>query len=217
MSDEYVIYVIDTETTGLDAVENDVIEISACRLVFGQQTEREQKTWMLKALNPRTISEEALNINKHKRDDILHLTKFGRENYKDPSEVIIEIEDWVMEDGVSAMDRIFAGQNPKFDVRALEELWKKMESPDTFPFALETGNRIIDTKQLAVMIDLCTGKRRRHYNLTSLIKAFGVKKAKAHTAAGDVQMTTDLLLRMLEAIKPVASESFCDCYVEIDK
>jgi len=216
MNSDYIIYVVDTETTGLNAVANDVIEISMCRFSLNDSDNREQKTWLLKALNPETISEEALNVNKHKRNDILHLTKFGRENYKEPSDVLVEIEQWMMEDGVSAMDRVFAGQNPNFDVKAMIELWRKVDSIDTFPFAVERGNRVIDTKQLALMVDLCTGQRRRYYNLSSLVKSFGVKKAKAHTAAGDVQMTTDLFIKFLAPLKETVSNEFKTCYSSSD-
>jgi DNA polymerase III epsilon subunit-like protein len=212
----YVIYVIDCETTGLDAVKNDVIEISACRLTSdeGSNYTREQSTWRLKALDPSTIEDKALAINGHNRDDIMHLTKFGKENYKEPADVISEIELWVMEDGMSAMDRVFVGQNPKFDIDALRELWRKAGSYDTFPFALENNNRVLDTKQIATLFDLCVGKRRRYYNLTSLVKSFGVKRGKAHQAAEDVRMTTDLLLRFIEPIKSIVSDNFSDCYID---
>ena len=75
MNEGYVLYVIDTETTGLDAEKNDVIEASFCRLNFlSENVDREQKTWLFKALNPDTIEAEALAINGHKREDILGLT-----------------------------------------------------------------------------------------------------------------------------------------------
>jgi DNA polymerase III alpha subunit (gram-positive type) len=213
----YVIYVCDTETTGLDAEANDVIEISACRLMYDQgQVQSEQKTWLLKAMNPATIQEEALKINGHKREDILHLTKYGKDNYVLPSVVVPEIEMWIMEDNVSNVDRIFAGQNPNFDILALQALWRKTGSPDTFPFAVEKGNRIIDTKQIATLFDICTGRRRQHYNLSSLVKAFGVKKGKAHQAAEDVRMTTDLLIKFLEPIRPVVLTVFGQAYGDDD-
>lgn len=209
----YVIYVTDTETTGLDAIANDVIEISMCRVIYENgKASQEQKTWLLKAMNPKTISDEALRVNGHQRDDILHLTKHGKENYMLPTQVVAEIELWVMDDNVSATDRIFAGQNPNFDISALQELWNKVGSPTTFPFALENNNRVIDTKQIATFIDLCTGRRRQYYNLSSLVKAFGVKKGKAHQAAEDVRMTVDLLIAMMDPVRNLIAESFKDCY-----
>lgn len=214
MNNGYVIYVCDTETTGLDAVLNDVIEISMCRVNMDAEgtVETEQKTWLLKALDAKTIQDEALAINGHKREDILHLSKFGKENYRLPAEVVAEIELWMMDDNVSAVDRIFAGQNPNFDINALKELWRKVDSPTTFPFAVENNNRVIDTKQIVTLFDLCIGKRRLYYNLSALVKAFGVKKGKAHQAAEDTRMTTDLLVKLLEPIRQVVAESFKDCY-----
>jgi DNA polymerase III epsilon subunit-like protein len=213
----YVIYVCDTETTGLNPVENDVIEISMCRLIIdGEETNSEQKTWLIKALNPRTIQDEALAKNGHKREDILHLSKFGRDNYKLANDVVADIELWVMEDDVSAVDRVFVGQNPDFDVAMMQELWKKVGSPTTFPFALEKGQRILDTMQIVTLFDICIGKRRLYYNLSSLVKAFGVKKGKAHQAAEDVRMTTDLLIKLLTPIKPIVTENFKDSYPNED-
>lgn len=214
MNNGYVIYVCDTETTGLDAVLNDVIEISMCRVNMDAEgkVETEQKTWLLKALDAKTIQDEALAVNGHKREDILHLSKFGKENYRLPAEVVAEIELWMMDDNVSAVDRIFAGQNPNFDINAMKELWRKVGSPTTFPFAVENNNRVIDTKQIVTLFDLCIGKRRLYYNLSALVKAFGVKKGKAHQAAEDTRMTTDLLVKLLDPIRQVVAESFKDCY-----
>ncbi len=209
----YILYICDTETTGLDAEINDVIEISICRLVYDQEKiQTDQKTWLLKALNSVSIQDEALRINGHKREDILQLTKYGKENYRLPSIVVPEIEMWIMEDGVSNVDRIFVGQNPNFDVQALQALWRKSGSPDTFPFAVENGNRIIDTKQIATLFDVCTGRRRQYYNLSALVKAFGVKKGKAHQASEDVRMTTDLLIKFLDPIRQTVLTAFGEAY-----
>ncbi len=217
MDSGYIIYVVDTETTGLSAKENDVIEISMCRFTMDDLDNKEQKTWYLKALNPTTIQDEALAVNNHKREDILHLTKFGRDTYQEPDKVVADIERWVMTDNMSAMDRIMGGQNVQFDVNALRELWKRVDCYDTFPFDLRKGNRVIDTKMFATAIDLCTGRRRRHYNLSTLVKSFGVKKRKAHRAEDDVAMTVDLLVKMLEPLKGSAKEAFEDCYTDLDQ
>ena len=213
----YIIYVVDTETTGLSSMDNDVIEISACRFKMESPSETEQKTWYLKALNPATIQEEALSVNKHKREDILHLTKFGKETYKDPSEVVADIERWIISDKMSAMDRVIAGQNVQFDVKALTALWDKVGCLNTFPFSVEKGNRIIDTMMLATAIDVCTGNRRRYYNLGTLVKSFGVKKRQAHKAEDDVAMTVELLIKMLSPLIKPASIEFANCYTDLDQ
>lgn len=213
MIEGYVIYVIDCETTSLDTLNGDVVEISAARLIprDNGSYEEEQRTWLLKALNPKAITDEALKINGHVREDILCLTKEGKEKYKHPLDVVNDIELWMMDDNVSSMDRIFAGQNPFFDIEALKHLWKKVGKND-FPFAIENNNRVIDTKQMVVLFDVCTGKRRKYYNLSNLVKACGVKKGKAHRADEDVRMTKDLLLKLISFIKEPVAEAFKDCY-----
>ncbi len=216
MSEGYVIYVCDTETTGLNATENDVIELSMFRLIPQDDSsyKEDQRTWLIKAVNPKSISDEALSKNGHKREDILHLSKFGKENYLLPQDVIDQIEAWMMEDNVSAVDRIFAGQNPNFDLDFLKEFWKRCgrSTENDFPFMVNNGNRIIDTKQIVVLFDICTGRRRKHYNLSSLVKAVGVKKGKAHKADEDTRMTKDLMMKLVSIIKAVVSEQFKDSY-----
>jgi DNA polymerase III epsilon subunit-like protein len=216
MDDNFILYVVDTETTNLDTKLGDVIEVSMCRLSIEDEIKSEQKTWLLKAMNPTMISDESLAVNKHKREDILHLTKYGKDNYKLPEDVVSEIELWVACDNVSSVDRVFIGQNPNFDIQALQELWSRVGSPSTFPFAIERGNRVIDTKQIVTLFDVCVGRRRLYYNLGSLVKSFGIKKDKAHSAAGDVAMTRDLLIKLLTPIKSIVTESFKDCYLNED-
>ena len=71
---DYVIYVVDVETTGLDDRANDVIELSMHRL-----TDDVQKTWCLKPINVNNIDPDSLRINGHKLENLLHQTKFGKE------------------------------------------------------------------------------------------------------------------------------------------
>lgn len=214
---EYIIYVIDTETTGLDADKHDIIEISASRFRLSDPAKVEQMTWYLKPLSPETMDQEALDINKHKREDLLHLTDFGKETYKKPEEVIVDIENWVMEDRMSAMDRFVCGQNVTFDTVRMKKLWKKLKSSSTFPFDFTNDDRIFDTKHFAGAIDLLLGRRRRYYNLGNLVKAFGVKKRKAHRAEDDVAMTLDLMVAMLSPLIKVAKESFQENYLDVDE
>lgn len=211
----YVLYVVDCETTGTNPNEHDVIEVCFWRL-----TDDESKTWCLKPLNVETIDDRALKINKHKREDIIHKTAKGRETYLDPVTVLPEIEMWIMQDGVGTEDRVFVGQNPQFDYDFLVKLWQKVGSEDTFPFGFWRGEGaerknlgfLIDTIQIARLIDLCTNKKRRRYNLGSLVKDFSITKAVAHRADGDVKMTRDLFLKMLEGLRESAQEHFDDCY-----
>ena len=211
--DQYVLYVQDTETTGLVPGVNEIIEVSFLRIFLKEDGPvREQKTWLIKATKPDTIDDEALAINKHKREDILWQTKYGRENYLKPEDAILEIEAWISEDEMSAHDRVFAGQNPMFDFNHMVAFWKGLDAEDTFPFLNGHNKLIVDTKQLALFFDICLGKKREKYNLSSLVKAFGVKKGKAHRADEDTRMTADLLQIFIDGSKTSIKESFDESY-----
>lgn len=200
----FVIYVVDTETTGFDPDKNDVIELSIYRL-----SDDTQKTWCLKPFNNDTIEAGALRVNGHKLEDLKHETKLGRETYLSPQKVVVDVENWMMEDGVTSEDRILLGQNPSFDKNFLEKLWAKCDSRGTFPF----GRKMMDTIQIVLLMDLARGYKRQAYGLGSLVSDFGVKKEKAHRADADTRMTKELWLKLLEFAKvayantPIETES----------
>lgn len=190
---DYVIYVADVETTGLDNRVNDVIEVSLHRL-----TDNVQKTWCMKPFNPNAIDPDSLRINGHKKEDLLHQTKEGRERYLDPNKVIIEIENFVLEDGMDTAHRILAGQNIGFDVNYLEQHWIKGQVRDSFPFSVK---RMLDTMQIEFFMDLCKGQMSEGYSLANLTKKYGLKNEKAHTAEADVKVTKEVLMKQIEVFQ----------------
>src|ERR1035437_8023971 len=97
---DYKFYCCDSETTGLSSVKNDIIELSIYRL-----SDDVQKTWTIEPVSIENIELGALRVNGHKLDDLKLLTKFGRDTYREPKEVIVEIENWLQEDGVPAESR----------------------------------------------------------------------------------------------------------------
>lgn len=211
----YSLYVIDCETTGTDPEKHDIIEVCFWRL-----NEPEGKVWSLKSVHEDTIEDGALYVNKHKREDITGKTQEGRDTYKDPAEVLPEIEMWIMEDNCAAEDRVIIGQNPMFDYRFLFELWRRSGDENEFPFGYwmeMDGKRqhkpfLIDTIDIAKLFDILLDKKRKAYNLGSLVKSFGVTKCTAHRADGDVKMTKELFEKMVEPLKSVIEENFSDCY-----
>jgi DNA polymerase III epsilon subunit-like protein len=188
----YILYIADCETTGLDSHIHDIIEISLLRLSDG-----EQKTWWLKPLNPDHIDPAALRVNGHKLEDLLHKTKEGREKYLEPSKVIIDIENWIGNDGVPTEQRVLVGQNIGFDRERFEQLWIKCQAKDSMPF----GRRTMDTMIWAFMMDYVQGKMADSYSLSGLIKRYGIKNAAAHTAAADVLATKELFEAQVAEIK----------------
>lgn len=191
---DYVIYVCDTETTGLNHIKHDVIELSLFRL-----TDMVQKTWFIKPVNVETADAGALRVNGHKLEDLRWETKFGRETYKDASKTIIEIENWIAEDNVPTERRVLLAQNTIYDKNMLEALWAKCDASDSFPF----GRRTLDTSSIEFFLDWCRGNMSEGYSLSTLVKKYGVKNDKAHSAAADTKAAKEVFEKQVEFFKKV--------------
>lgn len=191
---DYVIYIADVETTGLDSRKNDIIELSLFRL-----NDSASKTWCIKPINLENIESAALRINGHKLEDLRHETRIGKDRYLDPQKTIIEIENWILEDNVPNEKRILCGQNISFDKDMLEQLWSKCNSLDTFPF----GRRLLDTMQIEFFLDWCKGTMAEGYSLSNLTKKYGIKNEKAHTAEADVKATKEVFEKQVEFFKKI--------------
>ena len=83
-----------------------------------------------------------------------------------------------------------------------------MGQKNNFPFDLTKGARVLNTMQIALIVDLCLQTRRDFYNLGSLVKDFGITKRTSHRAEGDTQMTADILVKFLKVVMPAIQESF---------
>jgi DNA polymerase III epsilon subunit-like protein len=184
----YSLFLADCETTGLDAIKNDVIELSLYRL-----SDNTQKTWCIKPINLNNIDQDALRINHHKLEDITHQTAYGRETYLDPNKVIVEIENWVADDNVPTTNRVLVGANTGFDKGFLDQLWTKCNSSDTLPF----GRRYLDVQQIEFFLNLCQDNMLDSYSLSSLVKKYGLTNTKSHTAAADTVVTKDVFLKQV--------------------
>lgn len=160
----YAFYLLDVESTGLDSRLQDVIELSILRFETG-----EQKTWCLKPTNFDNIEPSALRINGHKLEDLRWETPYGRETYREPSQVLVEVENWIMEDNIATETRCMVGQNVSFDRDFLIQTWTKCQAKDSFPF----GRRYLDTMVIEMFLDLCQDKMAEGYSLANLAKKYG--------------------------------------------
>jgi DNA polymerase III epsilon subunit-like protein len=197
MIENYLLYFVDSETSGLCPIKNDVIELSFLRYDPDNIELQEQKTWFMQPINKDNIDAGALRINGYKLEDLLWQTSFGRETFKDPNKVLVEIENWIAEDNCPAENRILVGHNVLFDKNMLEQLWNKCNARETFPF----GRRCLDTMMMELTLDLAKGKFAEGYSLNNLVKKYGVVNSKAHTASADTLATKEVFEKQIAMLK----------------
>jgi DNA polymerase III epsilon subunit-like protein len=186
------IYYCDVESTGLDFYKHSPIEISLIR-----NSTKEQKTWFLAPLDIENIDLDALKMNHNKYEDVIGKTKEGKLKYIDPRKVLIDIENWIVDDNMTTNERWLCGHNIAFDKYMLEFLWKKCNTFDSFPF----GRRMLDTMQVQLLLDLKDNALSDNYTLSNCIKRYGIKNAKAHSAEADIKATSELFLKQISLMK----------------
>jgi DNA polymerase III alpha subunit (gram-positive type) len=190
--ENYAFYCADTETTSLDLMTGDIIELSIYRM-----ENDEQKTWCLKPLNPDRIDPGALRVNGHKLDDLLWRTKEGKDRYLEPTSTLVEIEDWLAQDNLPAEKRFLIAHNASYDKNMMEQLWIKCNAKDSFPF----GRRFIDTMTLELAIDYAKGQFAEGYSLNNLVKKYGVKNEKVHSASADTLATKQVFDKQIKYLR----------------
>jgi len=184
-----ILYICDTETTGLDPKETEIIELSLIRLV-----DDEQETWKLRPFNFSTIQPKALEVNNTSMIDLKN-----PEIYIETEKVLPLIENWVLDDGRSIYDRVLVGHNIQFDYEFMMSTWEKAKTFETFPFS-KFGS-VIDTKGIAMLLDYLNEKDESKYNLGACVKRCGLQKRAFHGAAEDTLATKDLFQYLCKQLK----------------
>ncbi len=187
---KYELYCIDTETTGLNYIKNEPVEISIYRL-----STNEQKTWCLKPINMDNIEQGALRVNGLKLEDLKGLTKEGRDKYLPADKVLVDIENWVNDDNLPTSQRLMVGQNVNFDKQMMLSLWEKCGAKDSFPFSDKYS---LDTMMIEFFLDYSQGSFAEGYNLKALTKKYNIKNERAHSAADDVKATVGVFLKQID-------------------
>lgn len=106
-------YVIDTETTGLDCVRQEMIEIGIIR-----EKDKVQLCRTLKADYPERASLDALAITNRTLADL--------EKGEDREKVVRECHDFLLSDGLTPAHRCIVGHNIQFDRKFLHAEWEKV-------------------------------------------------------------------------------------------
>jgi DNA polymerase III epsilon subunit-like protein len=166
---------IDTETTGLDLVDHDIIDFASLQVDWDKDKNKfnviSQYTTKIKSDNIHLASEQALKINHYKED-------FWRNapNGKEVAGIIKQI--------IKTSD-VIIGQNVVFDYRFINKLFdcKNLQTPK-WP-------KYWDTKHMADQLVL--ERKLKKSSLDYTCKHFNIKNiGRPHTAMCDVLRTFEL-------------------------
>lgn len=170
----------DTETTGFDAIKNDIIEFAAIFEING--TIRSKIDIYLQPLNYKDISKEALDIQKVTIQDLKKYTP-TKDGF---NAIIAEFDKYV--DKYNKMDKfIVCGHNVSFDLRFLTQLAEKMNFKYLNSYLHTNPDKFIDlldkTKKLKSKIGL------KNCKLLTIYEHLFNEQFVAHNALNDIEAT----------------------------
>jgi DNA polymerase III alpha subunit (gram-positive type) len=170
MSEGLAYYVLDTETTGLRVGEQEIVEISIVR-----GNDKTQLTRVIKALNPKAASYDALLLTGKTQADLAK--GIGK------VEAINDVDAFFKQDGLTPAHRCIVAHNASFDKRFLHHMWTEQGREFQADLWLDT---IAMSKRLAAQM----GQPKAKVKLEMAMDLFGLKKfAGSHTARGDSRNT----------------------------
>ncbi len=183
---------IDTETTGLDADKNQIIDI--CLLLIDDKFEVKDELHLFAFPSADAVIEpKAIEVNGYTQE------KWVEKNAVTQEEMFNRIYEFIK--GYKRLKLI--AHNVGFDQGFLKKLFEKHYKPGDgrIPFGNLVDYHNLDTMCIAMFIDFAkVGQSRRSYRLATLTEAYGVEHDAAHTARSDIYGCVKLLHKMKEAM-----------------
>ena len=181
----------DVETTGLDPVKNDIIQIAGIIEIDGQI--KEEFNIKMQPMDYSTVEQGALDVNGITIEEI-KTYQYAKEGY----EQLLKIFDKYVYKFNKKDKFIPAGYNVAFDVNFLFEFFKKQKN-------LYCGSYLnyhkIDPLPVLLMLSLKGTLKLDSFKLVDVCKALEIPLLDAHDAMADIKATRDLTLRILEYLK----------------
>ena len=180
----------DTETTGLDAVKNDIIQLGLIMEVNGVDVEKHDLK--CQPFDYSAIKQEALDIHGYSVEDI--------KKFPPPEEMyntlLAMLKKYIPEYSRPRQKFYPAGYNLEFDINFLTEFFKK-NGDDSLVFW--QNYRKLDPLSILFVMDYRGQIRLDNYKLLTVCNYFGIK-IKAHDALSDIEATRKLLYKLLPYI-----------------
>ncbi|MBI5139618.1 3'-5' exonuclease [Candidatus Nomurabacteria bacterium] len=166
---------IDIETTGLDIIRHEIIEIG-CVLTTPQLEVIEEFELKIKPERIKDADKVALNINKYNPDNWL-----SAKSLKEGLTTLAE----------KTKDCIMVGQNVAFDSSFLDSAFAQTGIQNKMHY------HKLDTISIA-WAKLHTDENINHFSLREMCMRFGIENKMAHTALSDARATFELYKKLME-------------------
>ena len=173
------IVVFDTETTGLDIFNDDIVQISALRIRKGRIVP--DSRFEVFIASPRPLPQMLGDIPNPL------IERYEAAEKLTPTEALSRFTDYVG-------NAFLAGHNLSFDLPILRRNVSRLTGLSlTSPFAKESES--VDTLRLSNLL----APEARSHTLASMIRYFGIEGINSHDASDDVLATANLLLALRQA------------------
>lgn len=177
---------LDTETSGLDPVKNDIIQIAGIIEIDG--VVKEEFNFKCRPHNPATIEDSALRVNKVCKDELL-----SRQYPASMKEELLSVFQKYI-NKFDTMDKFLpAGHNVRFDIEFLSKFFEKCG--DKY-FGSWMDWHPLDTVCMAVMCRLLGKIYPPNLKLQTVCETLGVIPG-THDAMTDIRATREIAQKML--------------------
>lgn len=176
--------VLDTETTGLDIINDRILSIGAIFIVNNNIDVADSFEIYLK--------QEAFKAETVEIHGILKEGKLTKINEAEAIENFIEF----------IGNSVLVAHHTAFDIEMINSALKRMELP-------KLKNKTIDT---GILYKKLEGKKDSHFNLDVLCEEFNIPKHDRHTAAGDAFITALLFLKIISKLKKERNLHYSDLF-----
>jgi len=176
--------VLDTETTGLDIINDRILSIGAI-CIFSNNIDVADSFEIY-------LKQEAF---KAETVEIHGILKEGKLTKHSEAEAIENFIDFIG-------NAVLVAHHTAFDIEMINAALKRMELP-------KLKNKTIDT---GILYKKLEGKKDSHFNLDVLCEEFHIPKHDRHTAAGDAFITALLFLKIISKLKKERNLHYSDLF-----
>lgn len=181
---------MDTETTGLDAKKNSLIQIAGIVEINGQLCE--EVNLLMRPPGDSIIDQEALKVNGRTVKEMLDFP---------PADQFVSSFSKILSKYIDRYDTtdkfVCAGYNVNFDIGFLREAFVKAGDPY---YGSWFFNVPLDIWTFIAIMVLKKDLRLKNYKLTTVCEHYRIQLEKAHNPIYDIRATRMLYLKCLEEI-----------------